>query len=798
MADHVVRKFVLNWYDEDRTRAVELLGQLDRLGLQRLARVPFSLTMLCVLHDTPQQLPGTTTEILKAMSRRILQGDWTPEPRPAETIDGCIELGARLAWYFSTETGEWRDQIEVAEALRAIDAICREKPALRKLPQSEPWETWALAQMNVLGGLLSIPLSDDSTSLGRVSFTHKAFHEFLTALYMARHAEEEGMRHLTRVWWIDPDWIDVIPHVVALSPSPEKWVNIIAGDQPDTLCTCTIMALRGIVLASHSVRAPEFEEVVARSVRLLADLQIVAPGSRVANRLRDALDYLPIGWRNTLQSGGVITEPHSRISKHDFEVDEILDDEIDEVLEENAEEFVRSYVDSFPFSRVRVAHDDERGELDVFVKREWLRLYPLSIRGNLPGPVSCDSPWSISDFVQICRARERSDEWWLQDWTDAISQAISQGEIAVTIPVLSGLLLAANHEFYELADYVLARERWLMSDTLIEECSRVIGPMGRVAAATALRCCESATSATVIRGLLADPDQSVQDAALAAISSTHSQPLIDLLEPLVIEGVPGVRRAVERYLRDADSCSVSSAALMAIANDIDAKVRVTALSRLVRNAGEGDEQWVAGLLEDETDPQVRAAAIWSMDALEHTWTADLAQRGYLSNRTDVSRAAWADIAVAHASRLTTGGVLREIASDQAVRLTLRLDAVKAMWHRGMESDVADIAVLATSYGQERENSRWHITLPNSNRFPWHSSLPWRISDSENMSRSDVELLCVLLERAQVRDPFNHPLWRAMDELLPSLGLILRDFELRGRLRLALDRFEHWPIADPQL
>jgi hypothetical protein len=290
----------------------------------------------------------------------------------------------------------------------------------------------------------------------------------------------------------------------------------------------------------------------------------------------------------------------------------------------------------------------------------------------------------------------------------------------------------------------------------------------------------------------------VQYAALAAISSTQSQPLIDLLEPLVIEGVPGVGRAVERYLRDAESGSASTAALMAIANDIDARVRVTALSRLVRNAGEGDEQWVADLLEDETDAQVRAVAIWSMDTLEHTWTAELAQRGYLSDLTDVSRAAWADIAVAHASRLATGRVLRQIASDQTVRLTTRLDVVKAMWHRGMESDVADIAVLATSHGQERENPRWHITLPTSNRFPWHSSLPWHITDSKSVSRSDVELLCVLLERGQVRDPFNHPLWRVVDELLPSLGLILRDLELRSRLRLALDHFEHWSIANPRL
>src|SRR5271165_3908584 len=183
----------------------------------------------------PQRLPETSTEILKAMSRHILRAVWTPHPRPAETIDGCMELGARLAWYFSTGTDEWRNQIEVAEALSAIDAICREKPTLRMLPQSEPWETWALAQMKVLGGLLSITPSDDSTLPGRVSFTHKAFHELLTALYMARHADDEGMRHLTRVWWIDPDWIDVIPHAVALCPSPGKWVNIIAGDHPDTL-----------------------------------------------------------------------------------------------------------------------------------------------------------------------------------------------------------------------------------------------------------------------------------------------------------------------------------------------------------------------------------------------------------------------------------------------------------------------------------------------------------------------------------------------------------------------------------
>jgi len=55
LADHVVRKFVLHWYAEDRTRAAELLEQLDRLGLLRLACVPFFLTMLCVLHDMPQR-----------------------------------------------------------------------------------------------------------------------------------------------------------------------------------------------------------------------------------------------------------------------------------------------------------------------------------------------------------------------------------------------------------------------------------------------------------------------------------------------------------------------------------------------------------------------------------------------------------------------------------------------------------------------------------------------------------------------------------------------------------------------
>ena len=116
-------------------------------------------------------------------------------------------------------------------------------------------------------------------------------------------------------------------------------------------------------------------------------------------------------------------------------------------------------------------------------------------------------------------------------------------------------------------------------------------------------------------------------------------------------------------------------------------------------------------------------------------------------------------------------VLRQIAVDLNVYIGTRLDAAKLMWDLNLKSDVAGVAAAVTSDtgDQPKFYGGW---------------------DGLRASRSDIELLCVLLENSRVQRPLTHPLSHTADNLLPQLGEVLRDSELRQRFRSALDRFEN--------
>ncbi len=242
---------------------------------------------------------------------------------------------------------------------------------------------------------------------------------------------------------------------------------------------------------------------------------------------------------------------------------------------------------------------------------------------------------------------------------------------------------------------------------------------------------------------------------------------------VVLEGVPGVRSAVAFYLNNASDHSVSAQAMAALADDEDPKVRETALMRLVESSGVSDRQRVEGLLKHENDTHVRTAGIVSLGRIEHPWAANLLLDGYISNQGDTTRVTWAKMAVMRAARLIPDKVLRQIATDEAVELNCRLDSLKIMWHRELRSDVVEVAERATS--DRLEQRTYH--------------LPWKVAETELLTRSEVEFLCTLLELGLAQDPLEHPLWQAADKLAPNLGIILRDQELRRRFRAALNRFE---------
>ena len=789
LSDHLVIRFARHWYGGDRNRQREFLGELDRTGLAPLARVPLFLSMMCILHDSPEGFPQTRVGLLEAMSRRILGVVWKFDQRPApETIDDIMELASRLAWYFSAAASGWRDQIPVAEVLEAILDISRGNRKFGQPRRKQAPKAWAKDQLSTLRGLLVIDPSTDLTSAGDARFTHRVFHEFLTAMYMARYAEEDGMKLLQRVWWLDPDWIDAIQYSVAISPSPAKWISALAESTPDTFCAGTTLALQCIALAPAGIWSPQIDEVIARALRLLAQFGKNAPGSNTVQRLRDAVESLPREWVNRQMgesTGHLILLPERNPVRGtrfadaldlDDDVDAILD-EIDEVLEENAEEFVRSFVFPVPFSRVRLEGEASLNELTARVADEWLRTCPPEEQSSLQGPVSGSSPWSIPDFIESCRHRDQ-EYLWSYGWMEAILQAIAHGEVAVTVAVCAGLLLAVRSGVVKLAAHVLSREPIIMSATMLEEFSRTLGSLGNEAAAAVLQVCQHAGQADVYR-LVTDRDDNVRDKALSSIRYAEHQSLIDSLEPLIMEGVQGVRSAVAFYLHNSPRHFVPPEALMALINDGDPQVRERALERFIEKCRQEDEELVEQLLENETDVRVRVEAILTLGRLKHPWVASLAIKGYLSNQPGSLTAAWAHIAVAHASAQAPERVLRRIATDQAVGIITRLDAVRSMWHRGMKADVIDIAATAASDTPERKGP----------------PLYWTITRRAAVSRSDVELLCILLERARARDPLRHPLWLAADGLSPNLGITLRNSELRNRFRAALYRFENSAISE---
>ena len=187
---------------------------------------------------------------------------------------------------------------------------------------------------------------------------------------------------------------------------------------------------------------------------------------------------------------------------------------------------------------------------------------------------------------------------------------------------------------------------------MLEEYARALGSLGRYAAAAALQICESADSTAVLRALLTDPDDKVRAEALSSIRFAEHPSLIDSLEPLVTEGIPGVTSAVAYYLNNASSHSVTPETLMVLASDEDTRVREMALTRLVEKAGERDKDWVEQLLENETDMNVRIAAIERLHSLKYSWIMSMAMKGYLSNRTKPLGAVWARLVVARASAST--------------------------------------------------------------------------------------------------------------------------------------------------
>ncbi|GAA0955557.1 NACHT domain-containing protein [Virgisporangium aurantiacum] len=762
--------FAVNWYGGDTARAKSFLEAVDRSTVSNIVFVPLFLTMLAILNDNPERLPQTSAGVLEAMARRILGVIWKFEQRrAAERIDDAMEAAARLAWHLSTSGGVWRDQIEVSDAVKAI---------MRSRPGSTS-RTDARAELDELGGLLVIDATSDPTSAGLVRFNHRLFHEFFTALHIARLDPAAGARKIDDVWWLDPDWTNTIPLIAGLSPAPESWIRKIAGDRPDTFGLSTTTALRCVVQLPSADRPPLLDRVVDQALTLLATLNRLNRFA-TAYRVEEALVSLPIEWNVHARARMIpglnryrldpSAGPDSGLASW-LTPDDLLD-EIDAVLEENNEEFVRNYydVDRDPYRSVRVESGPIGRQTTGRVVDEWLTCCPDPIRAGAPGPASGTSPWSLVDLVHVCRDPE-SRYSWPGAWLSAVVAAIQQGEIAINPSLAAGLLLARDKYAVRLAVHVLTGSPPTMTDQLVDDFRDDLGPLADVAAAAALQFCVTAESLDPIRSLFTHPDPDVRAEARISLEHAEHEQLVIALEPLVADAVPGVSAAIGRHLPgDVFRRSAPTELLELLAADDDPEIRGSALAELVNRAGRRARRRVRELLSREADAGARSEGIRALTDRPHEpWIIDLAETEYLRYRDPVTARAWAHVILANPAP-ASASTLTNIAGDRNLPIGTRINAARVLWQGEKRDDVIGIAAaVAADHG---EPGSWHID--------------W---SERQTSRSDVELLTVLLEHATGEPGTAHPLLNLAEQLIPKLGVGLRDIDLRNRFRSAIDRLE---------
>ena len=202
-----IENFISNWFIEQPQFGQNFLGELDKIGnerLQDLAKTPLILTLLCIAYKETLEIAARRSEIYKDALNALLIKWSTSRGIKRDEIYRQLSLGRKEQMFarIAAETFQNNEYLIDQEKLEK-----KISNYLQKLPQAdlkqEPDETRILKAIEAQHGIFV------ERAQGIYSFSHLTFQEYYTARYIWEHLREGTPENLIQNYFANDNWREV-------------------------------------------------------------------------------------------------------------------------------------------------------------------------------------------------------------------------------------------------------------------------------------------------------------------------------------------------------------------------------------------------------------------------------------------------------------------------------------------------------------------------------------------------------------------------------------------------------------
>jgi hypothetical protein len=245
---HDVRSAVAAWLadvPDTRDRLLQRL-QAPNSSLSRQASVPLLCAMFCIVARPDPHSPGDTFDLFEPGRRldlydtviaKLLFGTWRDTPEPTDDLlDDAIPWLECLAVTGkiddpATGLGNWPDAIE---------------PPQGPPPGAAPYVSHVAA-----------PNPRRAPGRQTRTFVHRSLREHLTAKALNHQEPAAVAAELLPHLWFDPDWLEVIPAVLAGHPQADQLVTELARLAGDITTSDPSHALEDVLVRAAALTTPD-------------------------------------------------------------------------------------------------------------------------------------------------------------------------------------------------------------------------------------------------------------------------------------------------------------------------------------------------------------------------------------------------------------------------------------------------------------------------------------------------------------------------------------------------------------